>query len=398
MEPIYAFAIIMIYIYIGDVIAVKTKGVISMLLTASILFLVSFWLGVPRTLPEDSTLTAFVSMMIPVLLVHIGTTINIKQLIEQWRTLLIALSAVIGVVLGVIGIGHYFVGLAESIIASAPISGGAIAGVIMSDTATEIGRADLALLASLLVAVDGLVGFPFASFALKKEARRVAHQYRNDNYTAVSEKENNEEKSFLQKRLPKKYVNDNYYLMKVALAGALAVAISQLVQSLVGFKLLDQNILALLFGILFHQLGVIEEYPVNKANSNGISMVALTVLIINGLTGATPEVLREILPTIIITLLLGLLGIVLFSFIIGKILKESFWMSMAIGSSALLGFPATFILPNEAASAIAETTEEYDFIIDTIRPKILIAGFVTVSIASIILAGILAPIVIGIAG
>jgi len=65
-------------------------------------------------------------------------------------------------------------------------------------------------------------------------------------------------------------------------------------------------------------------------------------------------------------------------------------MASAIGLSALFGFPGTFILSHEAAKAIATNEEERKKILDHILPKMLVAGFVTVTIASVIMAGFFA--------
>lgn len=71
------------------------------------------------------------------------------------------------------------------------------------------------------------------------------------------------------------------------------------------------------------------------------------------------------------------------------------WMSIGIGISALFGFPGTVIVPNEVANSVGETEEESQAILEYIQPKMLVAGFITVSIASVVLAGILAPILVG---
>ena len=55
------------------------------------------------------------------------------------------------------------------------------------------------------------------------------------------------------------------------------------------------------------------------------------------------------------------------------------------------GFPGTFVVSNEVASAVARNEEEKELILSQILPKMLVAGFVTVSIGSVVLAGIMAP-------
>jgi hypothetical protein len=64
-------------------------------------------------------------------------------------------------------------------------------------------------------------------------------------------------------------------------------------------------------------------------------------------------------------------------------------MCLAVGVCCLFGFPGTFIVSQEVANAVGETSEERDFILTGILPKMLVSGFTTVTIASVFLAGFL---------
>lgn len=66
---------------------------------------------------------------------------------------------------------------------------------------------------------------------------------------------------------------------------------------------------------------------------------------------------------------------------------------MAIGLTALYGFPGTLILSEEAAKNIGETEEEVHIIEDEILPKMIVAGFSTVTITSVFITGILAAFI-----
>lgn len=56
MNGLYALTIIMIVYALGDMIATKTKAIISMLFVASVVFAIGFWNGLPATIFADSTL------------------------------------------------------------------------------------------------------------------------------------------------------------------------------------------------------------------------------------------------------------------------------------------------------------------------------------------------------
>ncbi|AMB94997.1 hypothetical protein [Aerococcus urinae] len=118
---------------------------------------------------------------------------------------------------------------------------------------------------------------------------------------------------------------------------------------------------------------------------------------ISGLANATADVLVSLLPVILITLALGTIGIVLFASLAGKLLNISTWLAMGIGISALFGFPGTYMCPVEVANALSDKHEERQIILERIQPQMLVAGFVTVSIASVVLAGILSPLLAALA-
>ncbi|MHA6603592.1 hypothetical protein [Aerococcus urinae] len=391
MNAIYAFTLIMLAIAIGNIIAVKTKSIVSMLFSVSVIFVLAFALGLPRTIFADSNLQALGTMLIPPILVHLGTSMNIRQLLEQWRVVIVAIAAILGIVAFVVGIGQFMVGRPAAFTAAPPIAGGIIAGIQMGQTAADIGLSELQILASLLVVVQGFVGYPVASFVLKREGQRILSDYRQGKITSLQTEAKLEASEHIIGDIHDDLKSDEWYLAKLALVASLAVFISQAVKSLVGYNLMDQNILALIFGVLAHQLGFLESNPLNKANSNGLAMASLTVVVISGLANATADVLISLLPVILITLGLGTIGIVIFASLAGKWLKMSTWLAMGIGISALFGFPGTYIVPVEVANALSDKHEERQIILERIQPQMLVAGFVTVSIASVVLAGILSP-------
>lgn len=392
MNSLVAMTIILVVFAVGDMLAVKTKSIISMLFFSSVFFIVAFWIGLPTTIFEDSTLLAIGKILITILLVHMGTMLNMRQLKEQWKTVIIAIMAIIGVAIGILVLGAPIVGLETALVSAPPVSGGVIAGIQMAEAAQSLGREDLAVLASLLVVVQGFVGYPLASFFLKKEARVIRGKYRAGEINREEEtqytRESKKKKWF--PKLPAAYESSNYFLAKTALVALLGQFLSAALNEAVGFRLIDPNIVALLFGILFSELGFLEKEILVKANSFGISMAALTSVILSTLSAATPEVVQSLLLSILIALAFGTAGIVIFSFFASKIFRMSIWMCMGIGISALFGFPGTYIVSQEVTHSIGETQEEREVILQNILPKMLVAGFITVSIGSVILAGIAA--------
>ena len=66
-------------------------------------------------------------------------------------------------------------------------------------------------------------------------------------------------------------------------------------------------------------------------------------------------------------------------------------MSVAIGLTSLQGFPGTMILSQEAARGAGRTAEEVATIEASILPTMIVAGFSTVTITSVVVTSIIAP-------
>lgn len=393
MEGILAITFIFVVYAIGDIISVKTKSIVSMLFVCSAIFLVGFWLGVPTTLFETSQMFNIGALFIVILLTHMGTLLNIKQLIEQWKTVLVALGAIIGIAIFLFLVGSQIplLGKETAIVAAPPISGGVIAGIRMSEAAEAIGRQDLQIMATLLIVVQGFVGYPLASVCLTRVGKKVLSEYRSGNIKLQEEtKEVEVEKKKIFPPTPKKYASVNVYLAKVAVVGLLATYIASFFVGIPVLKYLDKNIVALLLGIVLSEIGFLEKDILTKANSFGLAMALLLVVIFNSLSKATPEIVLSLLPKLGLSLFLGAIGIAIGTFLVSKIIKMPFPMAFAIGSSALFGFPGTFIVSNEVANSLTDDPNEVKAVLDEILPKMLVAGFITVSIASVVLAGVMA--------
>lgn len=402
MQALYALLFILVVYTIGDVVASITISIVPSLFVCSVIFLGGFWLGIPKTLFKDSLLYSIGALLIPVLLVHMGSMLNINQLKAQWNTVLISIGGIVGIVILLLLVASKIVGKETAIVAAPPISGGLIAGLQMGDKAEAIGRLDLKLMATLLVVLQGFVGYPLASFCLRREAKTII-KLKNEGYKFENDKEVQEVDRKMIFQLPKKLRSSNYYFAKATLVAVIAVSISACLQKIDTGNLflnalvrLDKNVLSLIFGIIFAQVGLLEREPLNKANVFGFGMASLMAVIYGGLAGSTIQDILNIIIPLVICLLIGTVGIGIMSVLVGKFLKVRPWMAFAIGSSALFGFPGTFIVSKEVSEAIAIDESEKELILNQILPKMLVAGFITVSIGSVILAGLLGPMLMAV--
>lgn len=391
MEALLSLSFVLIVYSIGDFISHKTKSMVSMMFAASVLFLIGFWLGVPATLFEDAQLTGLGSLLIGLLITHMGTLLNMEDLKSQWKTVIIALSAVVGIGIFLFVVGTPIIGREYAIASAPPISGGVVAAIIMGEVAATKGFDNIVVFATLLVVVQGFFGYPIASYFLNKEAKLILKRKKGNlsKLNTNTDKANGQAlpKKKLIPALPKELQTDFVLLAKTSLTALLSFKLAELTNNII-----HPYVMCLLIGIIACELGFLEKNILTQANSMGLAMVGLMAVIFSSLSKATPEMLVSLLFPIVASLTLGTIGIIIFSVIVGKILKISPAMSIAIGSTALFGFPGTYILSNEVANANATNEEEKELILGEILPKMLVAGFITVTIASVVLAGVMAKL------
>ena len=117
-------------------------------------------------------------------------------------------------------------------------------------------------------------------------------------------------------------------------------------------------------------------------------MYGLLAYVFGQLSATTPAVLGGIVLQIIVLIALGVLGMFLASRLLAKPFGMSWQMAFSCSLTALFGFPADYILTLEVARAMATTEDEEEYLTQQMMPKMLVGGFATVSVASVIIATI----------
>jgi len=157
-----------------------------------------------------------------------------------------------------------------------------------------------------------------------------------------------------------------------------------------GIGKISGGVWALLIGILLTTIGLLPSDALHKANSYNFVMFALMIYIFDGLKTATPELLGGIIGPMVALILIGVAGMALGVFIISKVIKQPFLLGLATSLTALYGFPPNAIITENTCRAIAKNDEEFDFLMSKMFAPMIVGGFTTVTITSVILAGIFA--------
>ena len=177
MTPILALAVLLFIYALGEMIAQKSKAVLSTVLAIAILLLAGFWSGIlPRSVIEDAQVTGFGNLIAGLLIVSLGTTIDFPELRRQWKVVVTSLACVTGAVLAILLVGIPVIGR-DMAIAGAPIfAGGSAATLIMTSALDEKGLALASTFCIVLYVTQKFIGVPIASFLL----RRTAREFRDD--------------------------------------------------------------------------------------------------------------------------------------------------------------------------------------------------------------------------
>ena len=396
MLSILAVFIILLIFGLGDMVATKTRAIVSMLFFSSVLFLAGFWTKVlPNTMFDDSTLLLVSGVLVSMLLVHMGTTIKLRDFADQWKTVIIACIACIAISLGIYFIGGLIVADKNYVVVGAPILSGGVVATLTMQTAVEGHSVELGVFAALVMVVQGFVGYPVCSLCLKSEAKRVRSLVESgQELKGVTAKivTDAAPKKRLIPYIPDKYNGPNIMMAKVAFFAFLATITANAINGWIASTFetafsISALIFALIYGIIAKELGFIEENPMKRAGADGFMLVVVTLSIFTNLAQSTPDMVAGMLWPLLVVVVTGSVTFLIISTLVGKIFGVSWQMSCAIGSTCLFGFPGTYIVTNEVVNATAANDEEKQLMLDHMMPKMLIAGMVSVSITSVLIAG-----------
>ncbi|MNG74455.1 hypothetical protein D3C79_329360 [compost metagenome] len=82
----------------------------------------------------------------------------------------------------------------------------------------------------------------------------------------------------------------------------------------------------------------------------------------------------------------------------GKFLGVSMEMAFAISLTAMYGFPADYIITNEAITALTKDEKEREILTHHMLAPMLVGGFISVTMVSVVLAGVMVGYITPIAG
>lgn len=378
-DPIVAFFLLLLLLAAGEVISIWTRARIPMLLVAMLGYLILTWTGVfPENITEQSTIPALATVAIAPLIVHMGTLMSLDVLKKQWRAVMIALGGLAGALILVLTIITLIFDFKTAASGIGPISGGVIALLITTERLTELGLTSMIVIPVMIQAFQSPIGMPLATFFMRKYSKYfLTHKEEfKENYQINLDEENN------VTNRPNILQNNIILLTIVIGCGALAMLLGNVTP-------IHYTLYSLVFGILLVNLKIIPKAVLEKANSFTFLMVALMIIIINTMGGITPSDVISNLPAVLMLLLVGIAGLLIGGFIVSKLVGWHPNKGMPVALTALLGFPADYILCEEVARGETDNEVDRKALFDELVSPMVIGGFVTVTVASVFIASII---------
>lgn len=406
MNQMVALVIIIAILYIGDIVSTRSKAWIPSVFVCAVLFLVGYWTFFPADIISRAGITPAIAVMLMYLLItNMGTLLSLRELGKQWKTVVIALSGIAGIAIAVFGVCMVLFDANTALVTIPPLVGGIVSSLIMSKGAAEAGLVDLSVFAILIYVMQGFAGYPLTAVMLQREGRQVLEKYRRGEWQEdaprVVSKElpttlaSEEEMPRFFRAIPARYNTSYFKFLRLAFVGFLAWWVSGLCAPLIS---ISPFVLCLLFGVIFTSFGFLERQALHKANGFGFAVMGLMLFIFDTLNKATPEMLLRLIYPMLVLIATAVIGMFIVSWLVGKILGVNMPMAFAISLTALYGFPADYIITNEAINSLTHDAQEREILTRHMLGPMLVGGFISVTMVSVVLAGILVSYITPITG
>ncbi|HBL4888155.1 TPA: permease [Clostridioides difficile] len=387
------FSVVLVLFAIGDLIASKTKAKVSAVFVTLLLFLILFVTkAIPADIIEKAGMTAAASWSVPMIMFSMGTMLNVKQFIDEWRTVLTAWLGIVAVIVCVSLCIPLFG--KSTVLTSIPVINGALpATTIMTQAALEKGLTLAAATATVVFAIQKFIGTPIASRAALQEANRLLVEYHEAKSKGIDlanvdtdkkEAENTGTKvkqAFCEKY--DKYYSTNVCIFFIALFSYLGYELSEIIH-------VNYSIVCLVVGVIVTRIGIVPKDILEKGKIKGFINMVVFAAVIPSLAKVSLTDLISLFVPIVGMFAASIIGIFLMMKVLpGWKIIGSKPLAFGVGFCQMLGFPTTYLISNEVCNAVGETEEERAYLMSKIMPKLVVGGMACM--LSIVVAGLMVP-------
>lgn len=315
-------------VFVGKWLYLKTAGFISQTIVTLVIVLVGCAIFLTQRNLTKIEMTMIVAVSLGIHLLTIFMMVGYTSFTLQWRTVLIASSAILGCIIFLLTIGVEIVKEEIALMSVATQVFGIQILFQLSNWLSEIGQQEGVALLMMLFSVQTVIGLPILSFCLRKESQRLL------------------EKNKLMS-------GSNTYVS--------------------GIDLIDTSVW----------------YTSFKTKTSRVLSLVLLVSIITIVLNV--EVYRRtyVLGIVLVIHGIALGGSLLFALSVGKKFGYSIWLSAAISVNTIFGFPFSLFILNEVITSLASSEDQRKYLLEKLYPKIICSRSVIAILAWILFSYLL---------
>lgn len=387
-SALFAVLFYAISLSVGDVISAKTKGFFSSVLVVSAIYIVGYLTNlIPTdTLANTGLLVIVNNFAMSLIVTNLGTMININQLLSEWRTILICLFGLACLGVACILFGTPIYGKEYALAAFPPIAGGFPATIMVENAATAASHPDIGAFAWLILPLQLFVGIPIATIILRNYCQHIVKTDTFKNYQIGSSSiKTNINLRFIP-ALPQKYNTPNVVLMKLLLITYLSTLVS-------GLTGIPAAIFCLIFGVLFTEIGFLDRNSLQGSGMMNFIMFCMIAAAPNSFVSLTPESLGGMLVMTAFFLIIGAIALGIGGALFGKLFRVDPRMGATMSLNAMFGFPFNLMITDDIIRGLQLSENDSAKLREMVLPKMVVAGFTSVTIASVVIAGIVIPLI-----
>lgn len=397
-----ALIIVTMAYVIGEWVSDITNAWVPSVLVTAIIFLIGYWTVLPTSLSDDTGLTSFASTIgVLMFITHIGTVISLKQLAEQWKTVVVCLCGLVGMVALCFVLCPLVMDKTLVIAGLPPLTGGIVAALTMQNAAKAAGLEEAAVFAIAMYSVQGLAGYPITALCLHSEGKKLIKEWHEVKDTLTDAEiarmktiglttigDDSDVKKPIPP-LPARFNTPVFIIAKLGCSVWLSTLVGQLIPQI------PTIVWCLIISVILTRLGFLDTSSLTRANTYTIFMFAAMLSVFAGLRDCTPQMLKTLIGPMLIMIVIGVVGMGILAFVIAKILKIDFQLAFANGLTALYGFPCDAIITENTCNSLTDDADERGYLMSKMFPSMVVGGFVTVTITSVIFAGYFAMMLSG---
>lgn len=360
----------------GEFIAGKLKAAVPGILVSGVCYLALIWSGlVPSTLVDNTGFMSIYQISIYFILINMGASIRPRELLSHWPVVVLSALTLALLYASVLLIMGKVFNLNTAL---AGLPGGVGVNIVVQETARALGHEDLAVLATLLFTLQGLVSCPVVSILIRREVKRL-HEHPEEMKPGSASGG-----KLASLDAPPEDATGSFYVsfLKLLAASWIASRLAMLVP-------IPYPVLAFLIGMMLQQTGLIHRDEFARTRGNGLMTLIMMLVVMNGFAGATPSIIKEYLTAVVLILAADIILIALWACIIGRFLGFSPEFATALALNLMVGFPLNLILSQDIIRYNVPDPDEQGLMMSLIARKMVIAGLTSTTCLSIIFASFL---------